>query len=151
MYFTSRKPTWARTAIQKLLASLSVVPAGPLLVTPEIHLFQGNLVFDQDSTLATFTAQEADFTGYAKVPLPALAGPLNLMPGVEGMLGNGHFILGSPATVSQNVGGYWVDYGVGADWAIAESFGTQIPLAFPGDFIDLSILFGLPFLVQTSV
>jgi hypothetical protein len=129
--------------IDNFLKALTTVPVGALLVTPKVHLLMGTLAFSGTTPIASFTALEATFTGYAAQPLPTLTGPGNMAVATRGMIANNNFLAGPTLTVANTLYGYWVDAGATVDWVLAELFPTPIPISLPGDFLDLGIMMPL--------
>lgn len=152
MYHTANKPTWRRTIIEGMLAALMTRPAAALIATPKIHLWVGDLTIDSQTPLATFTGAEATFSGYPAggATLGVLSVPLNLLPEVIGLHADNDFIVSDPPTITETVSGYWIDYGAGADWLVAEAFASPVPMAAFGDFLVIEILLPLPLEQQAS-
>jgi hypothetical protein len=137
MLLQSFKPTWRRSLASAMLATLSARPAAALLTNPLIHLFQGAPIITPDMPIATLTAQEANFTGYASQALPALVGPVNLAVYSDGLIFDVTWIVGANPIATNNITGYWIDQNAGADWVIAEMFTQSVPMAIAGDFLNL--------------
>jgi len=150
MYGTSKAPVWRRGILNNLLATLSTRPAAALLTTPLVHLITGTPTLTPDMPIATLSASEATFTGYAPIALTPLVGPVNLNAGADGLLCTVNFLEAAPGTVQNNVTGYYVDENAGVDWVLAELFPFPVPMVISGDFLSLDVLLGLPFVVITS-
>ena len=150
MDFTSQNPIWRRTVITEFLKALSVIPAATILTGPKVHLLGGTVQLNTDTPLATLTAAEVAYTGYAPVALPILTGPVNNIPGMEGMFADVTFVAPNPLTVTALLYGYWIDGLTPADWAMAEMFPQPYRLSVPGDFLDINLLLGLYFVNQVS-
>jgi hypothetical protein len=147
VYAQSIQPTLGQVAVlEALLACLMTRPAAALLTTPTVHLFtSGPAPVTPQATVASFT--EASFTGYAAVVLASLLGPVNSPSGTcEAVFNNAVFIAGALST-GQNILGYWVDNG-STVFYLGEYFPAPIAIAHPGDFIDLAVMVGAPFMPQ---
>jgi len=147
VYAQSIAPTHSQVNIlEAMLACLMTRPAAALLTTPTVHLFvAGPSPITPQATVAAFT--EASFTGYAAVVLASLLGPVNSPSGTcEALFNNASFIAGALSS-SQNMLGYWLDNG-STGWYMGEYFPSPIPIVHPGDFVDLAIMIGAPFIPQ---
>jgi hypothetical protein len=150
MYWTSKKP-WFRQAIaDNLLNALSTVPGGPILATPTLRLVKQSISLSPTTPIANLVAQESGFTGYVKAPLGGLGVPLNVLPYTRGLVNTHTFAVSPAPTVTETVWGYFVDSGNGADWALAEMFPSGFPMANGGDFLELTVVFGILMLVPVS-
>jgi hypothetical protein len=136
--------------IEAILAGLSTVPGAKFLTTPTLHLYTAVAVpLNQNMVVGNFT--EADFAGYAAVTLPTLVGPVNLPAGDgKGMFADGVFTASSGITTpGQVIVGYWVD-NAATDVYLAEQFPAPVLIVNPGDFVDVSVFFGLPYQTQVE-
>jgi len=150
MYFQAKNIVWRRGIVAAMLGALPARPAAEIAPTPQLHLFTGALIPDPDTLLAAFDAEEATFTGYTAVTLPAWVGPVNILSQVIALISSGDFVVGTPVTISENVTGCYVDYGTGTDWLIAERFPSPFPMATPGDFLQVDLAAGLPLLLAVQ-
>jgi hypothetical protein len=147
-YVQSENPTLSRTLIAALLGTLQTDPAAPLLSTPKVKLFTaGPSPITPESVPADFT--EATFAGYAEVALGTLLGPVNFSNGGGiGLHVEANFLGGAVVAPGEVILGYYVTDDADALY-LAERFDTPIPIAVPGDFIALDVIFGIPF--ETTV
>lgn len=150
MNFVAKNPTWRKLILDDFLAALSARPAAALLVTPQVKLLKASIVLTPTTPLATLTAQEADFTGYAAIALPTLVGPINPTVLTTGLTADVNFVVGSSPTVTNNIYGYYVDHNTAADWVLAELFDNPVPMALAGDFLGLAIMAALAYNNITS-
>lgn len=146
MFWTGNRPIWRRTIIEGFLAALMTRPGAALISAPTLHLWVGSVVVTPDIPLQTLLDAEATFTGYPPggVALGTLSTAVNLLPGVIGLHADNTFIVGTPVVVAENVAGYWIDQGAGADWVLAEEFSEVFPMANAGDFLAIELLLPLP-------
>jgi len=151
MYARSLVPRWRLGIIDELLNALFTVPAAAIFVTPKIHLFTGSLIVSSATTQAELVAAEATFSGYLSEALGTMDGPLTLLEDIRGFLKSYSFIEGDPATITENITGYWVDEGAVANWVVGENFPEPLAMAAPGDFISLDLLLPLALLVPASL
>lgn len=144
MFVQTAQETLGLAIAEALVAALSARPAAALLVTPTVHLFtSGPAAILPTNVTGDFT--EATFAGYAAQPLTLpLVGPVNLprSPGV-GAFGSVTFLAGAVVSPGQVILGYWVDTGAAGQIICGERFNTPIPIANPGDFINLDVIFGV--------
>jgi hypothetical protein len=149
-FITSQNPVVMNNLAQALLASLFARPAAALLQTPIAHLYiVGPTPVLPTSTVSQFV--EASFSGYSSVALAGPYGPV-LLPGTDGwgLYVDANYEAANPLTTGgQNVLGYWVDNGSTLLY-MAELFSDPIPIAFPGDFVALSVIFGQPNYLQVD-
>jgi hypothetical protein len=143
MFVQTQTQTLGLALSEALVSALSARPAAALLVTPTIHLFTaGPSQIVPSNVTGDFT--EATFAGYAAqvLTLP-LTGPINL-PGVPGVgaFNAVNFVGGAVVSPGQVILGYWIDTGSAGQILAAEVFSTPIPIANPGDFISLDMIFG---------
>ena len=150
MFYTAQNPTWRQTAIDYLLKSMMTLPTAVLLTAPKVHLLGSAVQIDKDTPLATLQAAEIAYTGYTAIVLPPLLGPVNSVPNMQAMYGDVQFLAPNPLATTATAFGYWVDGMTPADWVMAEEFPNSFPFAEPGDFLDLDLLFGLPFMLLVS-
>lgn len=141
--FSTVQPTWRQALIDAMLGALSTVPAAKLVLNGMIHLLKATINFNPQTPIASFTALEANFSGYAAIALPALVGPLNGSVNRREMFANAIFVATSPLVTANNIFGYWIDQNAGADWVMAELFPAPMPVAAPGDFVELDLLLPL--------
>jgi hypothetical protein len=139
MLVQSLTPVMMKTTLDALLAALSARPAAALWATPNVHLFSNMITPTAESLLADFT--ECTFAGYAAVALPTLAGPVHLANDAQALLAEVNFIGGSVVAPGQNVMGYYITDTTNALLYVAELFGAPIPIANPGDYLTLALIF----------
>lgn len=136
-------PVIARNVVADLLSALSARPAAALLVTPFVHLFtSGPNPITPDSVPGDFV--EATFTGYAPIALTLpLLGPINVDSNDIGVHNEADFLAGAVVPPGENIAGYWIDEAAAAGTTLyaAEDFLTPIPIASPGDYISLDVVF----------
>lgn len=125
-----------------LLDTLSAVPGAELLDAPEAILFTNTVQFTPETELADLTL--ATFVGYAPDALGALLGPVQLPNGARGLHAEVDFIAGAVVAPGETIWGYAITNGAGTILYGGESFADGIPIANPGDFISLDVIFGMP-------
>jgi len=110
------------------------------LANSEVHLFQsGSVTLTPLTVLADLTAAEADYTGYALETVTAWFDPLlNPLGGASIESGLLQFSIDAPYTVSNMIGGWWVEE-TGGELVCAGEFPTPRPLAGAGDGIPFNI------------
>jgi hypothetical protein len=147
VFFQSSAPTLSQiNLLEPMLAALSARPAAALLTTPTVHLFTaGPSPISPTQVPSDFT--EATFIGYAAVVLASLLGPI-ITPSntCEGVFNNANFIAGA-IVGSQTILGYWVDNG-STEFYLGEYFPSPALIVSPGDFVDLAVIIGMPFIPQ---
>lgn len=150
MYGVSKVPIFNRLWVNAQLDELNqAIPAPVTLNGCECRLFQGALAITPDTLLADFTAQIADFSGYAAAAIAAFVGPGNVNGFMQGLLFSAAFLATSPFTVPNNVNGYYIVDSAGTDWIFAEEFDDVYPFAAAGDYLDLDLVLGILLNPQT--
>jgi hypothetical protein len=141
MFIITAILTIANTLINAVLTALSTRPAGALLTTPTIELWNATTgTLTPNSTYGQFT--KTTFSGYAAVAL-TLTGPVTINPTTQGMIANASFVATSASPfVPDTILGYMLTDGVSALYAF-ERFANPVPIPAPGAFIDLSFVFPL--------
>lgn len=150
MFFVTQIFTWIQATIATMLAALSARPAAALLSTPTVHLFTGNPVINPQTVLATLTALEATFTGYAAAALPALAGPINLPGATYGMHGEVDFIGGGSFSTPNTITGYYVTDTGNTILYGAEMLTTPVAIAHTGDYLSIDVILPLLSIVPAA-
>lgn len=152
MFFKSQNPTWGSRAQYVFLRSLDFAYAAQLIggtLNPKVRLFAGNLTFNSNTGLPVFTAAQATFDGYVPVAITSLTDTVGWNgPTLIRIANSAFFEWGSPFVAGQNVNGYYVTTetaGTPDTWWVAESFPSPVPMASSGDFIELTVCFGLTF------
>jgi len=147
VFIQSIRPIFGAFIQVALLAALNARPAAALAVGWKLHLFTaGPSPISPATVIGAFT--EAAFTGYATggIAITWPTGPVNLPSGMgKGQLDTGAFSCTASGT-PENILGYWVDDG--ANFLLGETFSSPVPIVNPGDFIDLTAIFGVPNAVQ---
>lgn len=142
----------ARPTAAAMLAALSARPAAALLITPFVHLYTaGPAPVTPDSLPADFT--EATFVGYAATALALpLLGPINIGPNTIGDHNPADFLGGAVVPPGETILGYWIDEAAVAGTVLymAETFVSPVPIAFPGDFISLDLVFAVLMLLDVT-
>lgn len=116
------------------------------LADAEIHLFQDGMgiIVQPSLTLTDLEAAEADYTGYAMVTVADWLAPLlNPVGGASIDSGVGQFAIASPYTVSNVIGGGWLQT-AGGVLVSAWDYSPTRTLAGAGDGfpVDLILVFG---------
>jgi hypothetical protein len=140
-FIQSQVATLGTDLVTAMLGGLSVVPGAAFLVTPKVHLYTaGPSPITPGAAVADFT--EAAFVGYAQKTLVLpLLGPINLPNGDGiGVHNEVDFLAGAVVAPGEMIQGYWIDDGATAFY-YGERFDTPIPIALPGDFISLDVIF----------
>jgi hypothetical protein len=134
---------WQKSILDGMLGALSTVPAAVLMLTPKIELYNSNTIPKPTSVHGDFTL--TTFSGYAAKAV-TLTPPGNLTNLDQCVTSTASFTAttGTPF-VSDVVTGYMVTDGTATVYA-AELFASPVPIAQPGDFLDLDLI--LPLLVM---
>lgn len=109
-----------------------------LLAASLLKLFQSTIVPDVNTTLAELTAEEATFSGYAPITLTTWFEPY-ISPSGGAAINSpaGQFDTDNPTTVTNNIGGAWIETATG-DLVAIITFPEIIPMAMPFQSIPLS-------------
>jgi hypothetical protein len=148
--YTARSFTYSQAFAQAIVAAYLARPAAALIAAPDVHLFKANTISPTpQSVAADFAAGEADYTGYA-LTSPTLTGPANLSTQIEGAVTSTTFLISAgPVTVTNVIGGYWIQQGsVVVGYEVFVSGQTQTMAAI-GDYIALNL--ALPVMEFQSV
>lgn len=141
--YTSRAVVLGRTFAGALLGAIATRPAAALIAAGKIRLSK-DPAFNPtpDTTLASLTGAEANYSGYAAGGIAAVFSVvLGVTPIIAGVLANALFYATTASPfVSNNVYGYWVDDGTNI--CIAEKFagGGIASFGAAGDFLDLTTI-----------
>lgn len=142
-FVQSQNQVLSNALVNAILGGFSVVPGAAFLVTPKVHLFtSGPSPITPGAAVADFT--EATFAGYAEQTLTLpLIGPINLPNGDgRGVHNEVDFLGGAVVSPGELILGYWIDDGAAAFY-YGEFFPVGIPIALPGDFISIDVIFAL--------
>jgi len=138
---TTAAPVLRRGFADAILNHLSGSDTTSLTLTPVVHLIGATPPsVTPDTTLASFTAAEAAFSGYGAASV-TLSGPVNPGPNSQALAAGALYIGNSTTTFNQDtITGYYTTSG--GNWQQAELFadGQQVPIAANGDFLDLLLL-----------
>lgn len=151
MFRQSFVPVFNRVFLNAIIAAMKATPIEPLSPgAVSIRLLTGSPSITPDTALATFTALEADFSGYAAVTQadPDDLWSVALSNGGIGIqtTASGLFVATAPFTVANTVTGYYVSMDTNTDWVLAELFAEEVPIAQAGDFLSLDLSAGFRFL-----
>jgi len=107
------------------------------LAASVMHLYQSTLVPDVDTTIADLEAAEADFSGYTPITLTTW-GAEYLVPAGGAAINSpcGQFNTSDPTTITNLVGGAWVQTATG-ELVIIDAFPTPIAMAGPNQAIPI--------------
>lgn len=150
MNLSSENPVWADVALENM--QLLVVGGGGAACTaPKVHLFTaGPGVILPTWRHTDFT--EATYTGYPAggLTMTSLV-PVNLPSGLgRGLINPSLFIpTAAPASPGISILGYWAD-DVTAGPLVAELFQVPVSLVNLGDYLDLELLIGNPYVTPAS-
>jgi hypothetical protein len=107
------------------------------LANSKLKLFQSSLVPNVNTTKAELDAAEADFSGYAEITLTAWGVPYTVAAGGAAINSPcGQFDTDDPTTVTNNIGGAWVETSGGV-LVIIDSFPDVIPMNAPNQSIPI--------------
>ena len=107
------------------------------LAGSKLKLFQSSLTPTVNTTAADLAAAEADFSGYAEITLTAWGTPyLNPAGGAATNSPCGQFNTADPTTITNNIGGAWVET-AGGDLVIIDQFPDVIPMDAPNKAIPV--------------
>lgn len=152
VYETMVNPLWSQAFIDTILLAFSSDPGSALITTPTIRLFTaGPAPISAHSVCGDFT--EAIFDGYAAVDWDFTLGQIVNLPSGQGRgfcPNSAVYVAGGAIGAGETILGYWITDAAKSILYAAEYFPAPIPLASPGDFIDLSILGPLSFVTQVS-
>jgi hypothetical protein len=115
------------------------------LATSLLRLFKSDFVPSVASTLAEFTAAEADFTGYAEGTLTAWLAPvLNPAGGASIDSPTIQFAAAAPYTVGNVIGGWYI-VDAGETQVVAfGTFGSPIPIGAAGQGFPMNVTLVFP-------
>lgn len=139
MFLRSQTPIISEGLAAAMLGALPARPAGALLTTPTVRLFENPLtVIDPAGDNTQFT--ECTFTGYTAQAIASWVGPVDLGSARQGIHSEVDFAAGTPVTAPGVAYGYYINDGSTGDWQIAEIFASPVPFATPGQFLSLDVV-----------
>lgn len=136
MQSTSVEPVQTNVLAESILAAYFTRPAGSLTATANLHLAKNNRGATPTDTVADWT--EADFHGYATIPLGAMLGPMNLPNGSVGMMDTYYFLMTSGG-IGGTVYAYYITDTTNAILYYGEQLPTPMAFVNPGDFLELTV------------
>jgi len=139
MFLRTQYIMQARALLNRILANMvDATPARVLDVDSKIWLYTDGPLPSIDSVVGDFT--EADFSGYARVTLATILGPINL-PGGEGVHKECDFVAddADPITPQSAKGMLIVDTD-NVTLLGAEQFVTPVPFTVPGDALSYDLI-----------
>lgn len=142
MFVATQNMVWAQSLCDAILNALTAAPLGAFLTTPTIRLFVNNIVVGPQTPLTAFT--EATFTGYAAVTMGTLFGPVTLPDGNEAKYADADYLCSAAPSPSVLVYGYYVTNAGSTVYYGGETFPTPVPIAAPGDFVSLELIWAEP-------
>jgi hypothetical protein len=148
-FYNSQNIVLGKGLVDALLSCLATRPMLALIVAGKIRLSSDPAFAPSpNSAISDFTAGEATFSGYPAGGIAAvLSGVVNQSPNLQSVTAPALFIESSPATITNQIYGYWMDDGTLVD--VAEVFvGGPFPFSKPGDFLDLVVSISAAMLVQ---
>lgn len=107
-----------------------------------VRLFKaGTITLTPATTKTELEAGECDFTGYPPggIAITAFLDPILAAEGGYAIQSPTiQFTTGSPTTVPNNVGGFWLET-AGGDVVLATQFAVAVPMQVPGQGVPVSI------------
>lgn len=146
MIVQSLVPCWNAAFLDTMLAALSTRPAAALAPAISLHLFTNDYTPTPQDLAAAYT--EANFSGYAAAsPTPSV--PVSLSNLAEALLASATFVAVTASPfVPNNLFGYY--FTAGGLLVMSERFASVVPIAGPGDFLELVGLLPLRAFQQAS-
>jgi hypothetical protein len=133
--------TFGRAFMNTVMAALKTVPAGPLVTTAKLRLFNGpSFTPTPGMEIADLVAIECAYSGYVAGGVAVvLTAPVNLTATAQGVLFTTLFEATAATPFVPDVAwGWWIDDGTNV--VAAEKFGNGFSAGFaaPGSFLNLT-------------
>lgn len=149
--YTTVGVVYGRTFMNTVLSVFKTASVPALIVAGKVRLSKDPAFSPTpDSTIASFTGQEATFTGYPAGGIAvSLTTNLFLTAGALGDLTTALYVDTGPA-IGNTIWGYWIDDGVNVIAAERFAGGFSVPMSLAGDFLDLTVILPMQLTQQAS-
>lgn len=146
MFYRTLTWIYTKTLLSALVTTLFSRPATALILTAKVRLFSGATVPTENSVLADFTT--VAFSGYLDQNV-TFNYPLNTGPNQQACIADALFVGNSASPFTGDTVTGYVLYDGNVTLYGAERLTAPIPIAAPGDFVNLELV--LPVMGKLTV